>query len=355
MTFHIVLSRPTDLAAVTAGARAGDNPRHSMAELATRLGATVHDGSGLEPSRADRLIGTVTRTRPLWWAIARRLRQALAPGDVVFCTGEDIGIPVARLCGGNGRARVAIAVHAADSLKKKVALRAFGIRERAALFFAVSRPQARSLARSMGDDGRVRFIFDQTDTSFFSPGPAAGERSRPLIASVGLEQRDYATLAAAAEELDVDVRISGFSADARTLARAFPGVMPANMERRFYPWPELVQLYRDADLVLVSLHPNTYAAGVQALMEALACGRPVVVTTTEGLEGYLDRPDALRAVPPGDPVALRATIIGLLESPAERARLSERAAALAQERHSLERYVDEVAAALRRLAAEKTA
>lgn len=347
MTYHIVLNRPTDLVAITEGARAGHNPRHSMAMLAERLDATVHDGSDLLPDLADRFLAMVTRTRPPWWAIARRLRREAKPGDVVFCTGEDVGVPVAALCGGLPGIGLAMMAHYVDRPKGRLALRLFGLKRKVRLFLAVSKPQTRFLSQFVGAaEERVRFIADQTDTDFFRPGRGSVEKARPIIASVGLEQRDYATLAAATAELDVDVRISGFSADTRVLARAFPAAMPANMSRQFYAWPALIQLYRDADIMVVSVHPSRHAAGIQALMEALSCGRPVVVTASEGLEGYLDRSDAMRPVPPGDPDAMRAAIEELLANPHDRARMADRAGALARERHRLERYVDDIAACL---------
>jgi glycosyltransferase involved in cell wall biosynthesis len=75
-----------------------------------------------------------------------------------------------------------------------------------------------------------------------------------------------------------------------------------------------VQLYRDADVVVVSCHENRYAAGVQTLMEAMACRRPVIATATRGLASYL-HPSVI-AVPPGDAAAMRAAIRGLLADPA---------------------------------------
>lgn len=350
MSYHIVLNRPTDLSKAAVEAHAGNAPRHSMAELAARLDAKVHDGAGLAHGAVDRLLGGLTRTKPLWWAIARKLRSEVKPGAVIFCTGEDIGVPVAVLCGRLPGVRVAIMAHYVDRPKGRLALRLFSLRNRVALFMAVARPQARFLETFIaGSPGDVLFITDQTDTKFFSPGVETAGKPRPVIASVGLEQRDYATLAQATADLDLDVRISGFSADTRVLSRAFPPVMPANMTRRFYPWQELVQLYRDADIMVVSLFPNHYAGGVQALMEALSCGRPVVVTATPGLEGYLDRPDAMMTVPPGDAAALRAAIVGLLANPEKRAQMASRAVLLARERYPLERYIGDIAGALEKL------
>jgi glycosyltransferase involved in cell wall biosynthesis len=353
MTFHIVFNRPVDLATASQNAAAGLCPRHSMVELAEALDAEVHDGAGVEPSRLDRFAGSLTRSSPLWWAIARALRRRVRPGDVIYCTGEDIGMPVALLCGTLPGVKVAMMAHFVDRPKGKLALALFGARRRVALFCAVSLPQVRFLRQFLKlPDSRVMFVWDQTDTEFFKPGPQTPGKARPVIASVGLEQRDYGTLAEATADLDLDVRISGFSKDTKVIDRAFPNAMPANMSRRFYPWPELQQLYRDADIMVVSVFPNRYAAGVQAFMEALSSGRPVVVTATEGLEGYVDRPDAMRLVPPGDARAMREAITELLSRPDEAERLARTAADLARERHRCEQYVETIATALRRLAAE---
>ena len=350
MTYHVVFNRRTDLASISQQADQGLNPRHSMAALTKALDARVHDGSGLDPGLLDRVLGKLTRSPPFWWAIARAVRREAAPGDVIYCVGEDIGVPVAAACGGRPGVSIALTAHFIDRLKGRLALRLFGLRRRVALFYTVARPQAAFLRAHVGAD-RVRFIWDQTDTQFFVPGPASPGKTRSIVASVGLEMRDYSTLARATAGLDIDVRISGYSADTRVLARAFPEAMPANMTQRFYPWPELLQLYRDADIVVVSLFPNRHAAGVQALMEALACGRPVIATATEGLDGYLDCPEAIRLVPPGDVDRLRDTIANMLAEPDERACMAERAAALAHERYRFETHVETLAASLRALAA----
>ena len=350
MAFHVVFAAPIDLAAIAEGAAAGRNPGHATGALAKALDATIHDGTGLAPTIADRVRGKLLGQSPLAWAIARRLRKTVAPGDVIFCTGEDVGLPVAARCG--DRARVAIMVHNLDRTRGRLALRLLRIGRRAALLFAVAQPQVAFLRRFLRLPAeRVRFVADQTDLAFFAPGPAAAAKPRPIVASVGLEQRDYRTLAAATADLDVDVRISGFSRDATALARAFPETLPANMDRRFYPWPDLVQLYRDADVVVVSVAPNLYAAGIQVMMEAMACARPVVVTRTEGLAAYLDHAETVSAVAPGDVAAMRSAIEALLADPRAAGARGEAAHRIARERYGTARYVATIATALRELAA----
>lgn len=355
MVYHVVLNKPTDLVGISRAAEEGLTPRHSMAELARVLGAKTHDGSNATPGLIEKALGKFSRTNPLWWSIAINLRREVKSGDVVFCTGEDVGVPVAVMCGRMPGVRVTVMVHSADSVKKRLAFWLFGLKDKVSVFFCVARLQSKFLRERLKlAAGQVRFIWDQTDTKFFSPGPGSPDKRRPLIMSVGLERRDYTTLAKATADLDVDVNISGFSSDTRVISGAFPPELPANMTRRFYPWPDLLQLYRDADVVVVSVFPNGYAAGVQGLMEALSCGRPVVVTASEGLEGYLDDGRHMRVVPPGDADGMRRAILELLADDQERHRLSESANALAKERYRLERYVDEIAQVMRGLSGELT-
>ena len=349
MTFHIVLDKRTDLDAITAEAARGDRPGHAMARLRDALGAVVHAPDSTATGRVDdrlrsRLIGS-----PATWALARELAAETGPGDVIFCGGEHSGFPVAAVCGGrrNGP-QVAMMVHNVDRTRARVALRAFGLPRRTVLFMSPSRPQIDFLGSVGVAETRRAFIYDQTDIAFFSPGTQR-PKPRPLVVSVGLEQRDYRTLASATEGMDLDVRISGFSTDAALLAETFPETMPANFHQAFYEWRDLAQLYRDADVVVVAVRPNRYAAGVQALVEAMASGRPVVVTASEGLAGYLDDADALSVVPQRDPAAMRTAIEAVLADPKAADARGRRAREIAESRYDSVAHVETIARALRGL------
>lgn len=131
---------------------------------------------------------------------------------------------------------------------------------------------------------------------------------------------------------------------------AFPGLLIPNPAcRQFYPWPDLLQLYRDADVVVVPVLPNGYAAGIQGMMEAMACGRPTLVTRTEGLKSYLANNDGVIPTPPGDVAAMRQAIEHLLAHREEAEQLAQRALAIAQERHDSERHVEFLAQGLEAL------
>ncbi|WP_333072741.1 MULTISPECIES: hypothetical protein [unclassified Microcoleus] len=62
---------------------------------------------------------------------------------------------------------------------------------------------------------------------------------------------------------------------------------------------------------------NKYTAGVQVLLEAIACKRPVVMTGTQGRVDYLAAPDLAKVVNVGDATGLREAIVHLLKNPQE--------------------------------------
>ena len=99
----------------------------------------------------------------------------------------------------------------------------------------------------------------------------------------------------------------------------------------FVPPGEIGAWFGRAALVCVPSRREGY--GVVA-REALAWGRPVVTT---GVGGLRDLSEGVRAVPPGDVVALRAAVVALLEDRAERRRLGAAGRAYALERLSLDR------------------
>lgn len=353
MRHHVVLSSPTDADEIDRRVASGDGPRHVMLDLARRLGAELHHPGALGETRIDRL-GPVLIGQPRNWALARDLARRLGPDDIVYCNSEDAGLPLAAACAAAGStARIVVFIHSIIRPRGRLALHALRSTRDVALFVTNCSTQVAFLRDRAGvPPSRVWLLHEQTDTAFFSPGPASPAKTRPVIASVGLERRDYRSLAAATHDLDVDVRISAFSADAPALARSLPRVMPANMARRFYAWRELQQLYRDADVVVVPIFESVATSGVTSLIEGLASGRPVVVTRSAGLADYQQHHDALVVVPGEDPAALRAAITGLLADPAAASRRAAIGLELARRLYGPDAYVEALARRLEALAAQ---
>lgn len=86
---------------------------------------------------------------------------------------------------------------------------------------------------------------------------------------------------------------------------------------------ELRALYHLADLFVYPTRADTLPLVV---LEAMACGLPIVSTTVGGIPFALP-PDAGVLVPPGDPAAVTDAIDDLLDDPAKGARLGAAAAA----------------------------
>ncbi|NMG09603.1 glycosyltransferase family 4 protein [Brasilonema sp. UFV-L1] len=343
--YHIVLHHSIDLEKITQEAENNKRPGHVMWRLKQRLNASIHTPEGYQGSFVDKLLSKIAGS-PEHWAMARALSSRLESDDIVFCNSESGGIQLATLCGlKRNRPKIAVFFHNIDRPRGRLALKLFNLANKIDLFLACSKHQVTFLRDYLNlPASRVQFVWEQTDLKFFAPEPAREptkqKKSRPMIASVGLEQRDYRTLAQATANLDVDVKISGFSNDALVQKRSFPEKLPDNMSQRFYEWPELVQLYRDADIIVVSIFESNCGAGIQALMEAMACRRPVIVTHTQGIDEYVAETNAVMMVKPEDVEGLRQAIIYLLNNPQEADAFAERGYRLALSRHDTEQYVN---------------
>jgi glycosyltransferase involved in cell wall biosynthesis len=123
------------------------------------------------------------------------------------------------------------------------------------------------------------------------PAPPGGH-----LLAVGRDRRDWATLARAAQALDVEVRVVG------------PGSVPGPL--RLLPAVDrerLFELMAEAAAVVVPLADDRRTAGQLAVLDAFSVGRGVVATRAPGTEDYVTTDTGL-LVPTGDAEALRAAL-----------------------------------------------
>lgn len=90
------------------------------------------------------------------------------------------------------------------------------------------------------------------------------------------------------------------------------------------------------DVYLSASHTESFGL---AIVEAMACGLPVVATATEGAREIIEINKTGILVPLGETEALARTVISLLDNPTARARLSQQARQAARERFGLEKMV----------------
>lgn len=295
-----------------------DRPAHIATSVARHLDAAIVEPGGATPTRADRLLSRFWST-PEHWATARHLARHARPGDVVWCAGEDIGIPVALASARRRRLRVVMQVLNPSGRRPAAFLRLASLVRRQQLTIATVTPHTAANGRRVAPQARHVSLPHVIDTRFFHPDATdvAPDGAAPIIASGGRENRDYVTLADALADLPLDIRWCAVSPNASARQRiAIPDELPANVRNEALDFPQLRSLYRQAAVVVVSCLDNDISAGYTTAIEALACGTPVIVTRTPGLMEDLIEAGHAIGVPPADPAALREAVLAMLDDPA---------------------------------------
>ncbi len=105
---------------------------------------------------------------------------------------------------------------------------------------------------------------------------------------------------------------------------------------------DIAQVYHDLDIVVhASTQPEPYGL---AIVEAMACGKPVIVSQAGGAaELFTHNYDAI-GVPPAEPKALAVAILDLLDHPEKRQFISEKARHTVTKRFSQERLGEQILA-----------
>ena len=86
--------------------------------------------------------------------------------------------------------------------------------------------------------------------------------------------------------------------------------------------------------------PSRWEGMPNALMEAMAAGRPVVASDIDGIRELIRHGETGWRVPPGDPEALARTLLGMLADRKRASQVGRAALAYIQESFSLDRMVD---------------
>ncbi|CDY75876.1 Glycosyltransferase [Caballeronia glathei] len=142
--------------------------------------------------------------------------------------------------------------------------------------------------------------------------PRAWRPGAPVrIAAIGNDRdRDWNSLV---EAFRLDSRYEVRIATRRRVPRALHAenvrIAPATglkAARELYDW---------ADVIVVPLRANSHASGITVVLEAVALGKPLIVTDVGALRDYFG-PEHVSYVPPHDVAALRSALETLVADPA---------------------------------------
>lgn len=318
-----------------------DGPQPEFIAIARSAGAEIISYTAAAARRGG-MFGKAFARVPILGSIADFTLRS-SQFDSCYVTGEDIGLRLAlalKLIGWKGR--LVCVVHNVTPKKARL-FRLIGHRTFAALI-VVSERQRRALREECAiPDEKIVHEYNWVDTDFFSPGDITSDETGPIVMACGAENRDYATLARSAASVPATFHIyyHGFFG----AGESSNATLPENIVRMpRVPFPALRDGYRAAAAVAIPLNNVEYAAGVSGFVEAMACGRPVVVTNTKGIADYLGIIDAEFRVLPADADDMaRALNAALSKNDAERDAIGQRNRDWAIANCSLDAYARRVA------------
>ena len=342
--------RPLLLPSGNAETGNGERPKTDFEELSIALGgATVL----YPPTNRAGFVGRLEAraASDLRHAGTAFLQRGSCSGFVSLS--EKVGVPLALLLGARGGVPHVMVAHNLTSDRKRRLQRQTGYLRRFDRIVVLCREQEHYLleeARLPAE--RVRFIPDKVDHRFWNParGEAVVSGMLPIILSVGRERRDYPTLLAAARTLpEFRFVVVSSSPWSRGDGPAAGADLPGNVEVvNGVSWTALRNLYAESSVVVVPLMAATrYAAGVNAVLEAMAMAKPLIVSRTPGIADYIDDGVTGRFVTAADPCAL-ASAISEMAGDLDTARVEGRAARrVVEDGRNLDGYVSALAQIVR--------
>jgi glycosyltransferase involved in cell wall biosynthesis len=269
--------------------------------------------------------------------------------DVVLSTVDTVGIPL-MLLGRVGLLRRPL-VYTAVGLPERLAqLRSdrlartyAGALARCASVLAYSAREAEDIRRWLEDRGQraaIAFVPFGVDTVALSP---SGDDATLDVVSVGADpHRDFALLSDVARERpDVRFAIVASRDGAQTLVDR-----PANVDVEVeIPFGQMRQRLEAARVVALPVRENTYSGATTVLLQAMALGKPIVVSRTSALAtgyGLVDGANC-RLVDPGDGRSFGAAVDDLLRGDESARRLGAHARQTAERELGWPRYVSRIA------------
>jgi glycosyltransferase involved in cell wall biosynthesis len=194
---------------------------------------------------------------------------------------------------------------------------------------------------------RIHLVKHYVDTRFWSRRGAT-----PLgegICAAGAEMRDYPTLIEALRGTDIrchiatdHVRVDRLGFARRVSAARFERTSGPNVSVGRMAAPGLRGLYARSRFVVVPLEASDTDNGITVLLEAMAMGKAVICSRTEGQVDVIQNGATGIFVPQGDARALRETMLSLYADPARCERIGAAARAYVEEHHAIEKFTSEV-------------
>ncbi len=269
----------------------------------------------------------------------RRLRGRVAAGEIDLVHARfahDHSVALAAARGLRDRLRIVRTAETARSLGRSL-FRAFAFRRTDGVLVAASRYRTQLVREHRVAEDRVEVLPGRVDAERFSPGDGRGLRSRiglddgaPLVGIVSRvkPERRHVDLIRAFEQvasrhpaarLVVVGRGEGLPEVQAEVGRL--GLRDRVHYAGYVTGPDLVEAYRALDVAVWLAEGNDGTS--RAVLEAMACGKPVVGTRSGAIDEIIRDGETGFAVQPGAVDELARVLERLLASPELRRRLGE--------------------------------
>lgn len=188
---------------------------------------------------------------------------------------------------------------------------------------------------------KTRLLNKSVDQKFFRPM----KMKTDMICSAGREMRDYPTLIEAMRGLDIKCHIAvalrGKLYDSIRKVYESKSV-PSNITVGNLPPLSLRDLYARSRFVVIPLLPTDTDNGVTVIVEAMAMGKAVICSRTQGQTDVMVEGKTGLFVPPGDPKALREAILYLWKNPEIAEEMGREARERIEQKHKWDTFVNDV-------------
>ena len=330
------ISRPVDRSDLS-------HPLPDYAALLDALRPDVIDISNVQAA-ARPVVGRAVSPQ---WAVALAALRRAKHYQAVLATGEDVGLPLALLFKiFRQRTPLLLTCHNIATRRPAFFLKYLRAGTAVNTFQCLSRTQADMLMQYAGiREAQIQLLLCQVDHRFFFPRPDVPVRNQ--ICSAGMASRDYATLVAAAQDLDVDVKIAADSPWFHQALNISLDELPPRVEARSYQtYAALRQLYAESRLVVVPLLDVRFSAGYTVILEAMAMGKAVIVSRITQRDDFIVDGWNGIYVTPSNVSELGERLRDLLARPDEIERLGANARQTVEDHYTLGHFVERMRAGI---------
>lgn len=333
----------------------GEAPRRDYLELQRMLDAELispAQSGGFVYSVLHRLGGAALAMT--WIAWARRNDY-----DVILTDQEATGLVLALLnkLTRTRRGHVMIS-HYLTPAKKQILYRLLRVQTHIDITVCYSTAQEKVAREQLHlTQDQVGLVLHPADSRFWRPAADHGEAHADLellrqagvhlpdhaqvVCSAGLEFRDYPTLIEAISRLPRSVRviIAAASPWSKRKNTTEAVTLPDNVQRVALTPTQLRALYRRSQVVAIPLYDVDFQAGSLVAYEAMACGKPVVITRTRGQSDIVREGVTGLYVPPGDAHLMAQALQSLVSAPEKATSLGEEARRVVEQGMNLDTYL----------------